>query len=269
MTTLNSSPLNVSPRSPRSGRLTFWHAFTALYANEARQHRRLLGLAVLALVFLEIVVWCYSPPLSLVKAFWNMPGSSPRLLAQSLLLILPALILVFRGFWLIRGEYIHHTQSLLQSLPIRGLTVVLAKYVWLWTEAGVLTAVLLAASGLFAVAERIELLPLDQAGVNLDLTLFLILAPFPAITLAATALGYVYRPLSVFGTVLAFFALSFLPTVFWQALGALPVNWPRITSPVTLQAGTIAVHLDLPLSCLLLTAPLLWLAGWLFERQET
>lgn len=252
-----------------------------MYAKERRQNTIGLLLGVLGILALHALIFWGDPQF----LTGELPG---RVILASSLMVVPLVWALIKGVWQVRSEFAQNTHTLLRTLPVSGFAVLLAKYLWLWCEVALLTALVVGGVFVFigidigwAQVGNFEAgsatlpanLRLGADFVQFTLLAALLVAPLPAIALLSSVLAKGSRELGVLVGFVAYASLVGLFSRLFGALGTLELNLPGLSlgrsfADTLSGARPLVVGGEFLLLSVVFTAAVLWAAGTLFQRQD-
>jgi len=237
-----------------------------LWLREARHKGVTLLLGVVLIGLLDLLI------------AWRVDNPQLRLVVSCLIAAIPALYWLFGGFAAFSAPDTRaRTDHAESGAPPRGVTVVLAKYLWLLTELLVLTSALLG-SALYFLGGTI---PLTEISLSSDvswrlLALALAVLPVPpAIALLSSVVSHTSR-LRALGGFVAFILLWWAYLTLssaaggWTAFGDVTLRFASLPEEVCLRPEGCSLRVDTGLVLLqpIFAAFLLWIAGGAAERSR-
>lgn len=244
--------------------------FWMLFRKEVEQNYQwVIGAAAIVLL------------VSLVLQF-QIKDSEARIALSMLLVSLPFLDGLMKGFYQIRNEYARNTHYFLRSLPTSGLHILASKYLWLAIEVAILSLLVMLPIGYFilnshsgAFQELIQgiqdILRRNQLGELLKFVtaIVLVVLPLPVMAYFSQLVGQRVGKVEWLVSGITYLAILWMQGTIYNALGFFDTNANfslfglQMASNETLTLDPQFVIFQITLSALLLL-----ISGWLFDQQD-
>lgn len=238
--------------------------FWMLFRKEVEQNYQwVLGAAAVILL------------LSLVIQF-QVKDSSVRAALSAMLLGLPFLDALVKGFYQIRNEYARNTHYFLRSLPTSGLHILASKYLWLAVEVLLLTVFVLLPVFYFILTSQPgafqqmmeglrDILARNQLGEFLKVLSVVVLAvlPLPVMAYVSQLVGQRVGKVEWLVGGVTYILLSWVGITLYDQL-----HFLKDGPGLTMANSTVEVSLTYVVFQITVSALLLLLAGWLFDQQD-
>ncbi|GEM47687.1 hypothetical protein [Deinococcus cellulosilyticus] len=245
--------------------------FWMLFRKEVEQNYQwVIGAAAIVLL------------VSLVIQF-QIKETEGRIALSMLLLLLPFLDGLLKGFYQIRNEYARNTHYFLRSLPTSGLHILASKYLWLALEVTLLTIMVMVPISFFilnsssgAFQELVQVLQdLIRRNQMLDVLKFatavvLFVLPFPVIAYFSQLVGQRIGRVEWLISGITYLGILWLQGTIYNALGFFDQSSDVSMLGMQISSNREVITLDpqYVIFQITLSALLLLISGWMFDQQD-
>ncbi|GGJ37843.1 hypothetical protein GCM10008938_24950 [Deinococcus roseus] len=245
--------------------------FWMLFRKEVEQNYQwVIGAAAIVLL------------VSLVLQF-QIKDSEARIALSAVLLSLPFLDGLMKGFYQIRNEYARNTHYFLRSLPTSGLHILASKYLWLAIEVTILTLMVMVPIAFFILNSHTgafqqlvqaiqDILRQNHLFDLLKFVFAIVLAvlPLPVLAYVSQLVGQRVGKVEWLVSGITYLGILWLQGTIYNALGLFDRSTDIGMFGMGINASNDIVTLDpqFVIFQLTLSALLLLVSGWLFDQQD-